>query len=916
GAFSRQAVFGSGASAVTLNSTCGPDTYHTTPPDCPYDSFVAKYDSSGNLIWAKNFGNGLDDTAYSISVDSAGNIFVSGNFWGTITLGNTTLISAPSTTYTLYDLYVAKMDSSGNFIWATDSSGGSAYDSRMELGSLGDIYLLGHFNLGTLTLGSLSPLTTQILNGDIFVAKLHDNGSSASWVWAKQSSTTPTTSEGVEVDPYSIKFVAPNKIYVAGAFAGTTSFAPISLTSTAFPAQPNSHSLDPFVAKITDNGGTASWTWVEKISDASNGYSKSIDADSSGNVYLGGLVSGDATFGSISKPSRSSSGLGCFVAKLHDNGSSASWVWADRCITAWSIVDSIVYSSSSNRLFVGGTTTRGTLETTPINPYGDGITPAVFIANILADDGNVTKVFSPTGDCSSGVMSLALDSSDWLYVAGNYSYPVAYGSGTIYFWEKSLYTIQNKKTLFISKLFSKLLIPMNSGNPFFTSTQNAASASLNAGASTSITWPVNATGYIGYTDSFLVYAKQLGGSAYIESPIWPVKIVAIAADGVCGLANGKTYSAASTNFGADTFCLAGDVNATPSFPAQGTSVSWTCVGSNTGVRCSASRAVLFPCANESCSLQGEVGCLGNQTWTCDINTALNCLQKNYSNCGTNICPSDLGLTGVCSNTCSSSLCLPCVPDLTNGCACKAGYSDCDGNTLNGCEIFGSCRDTSATQCAMDSRVCASGFDLNVCTLVGIDNIWVKSSCGITNCVLPNMVGSCNNTCSGASCASCLPVCDCGVGYSDCNSDPGCETYGSCNDNGSGNGPDPVPRELNSIDEFNGGYDGNLNVSFNCLFTTDSNLVVFDYVSGEQLYRSNQTCSISKKNLVLQISNLVLNKLVKVVLEINQPCEVCSKERFVPITKTERANPIPDNNLFFILLTLVGVVFLIFKQKRN
>jgi prepilin-type N-terminal cleavage/methylation domain-containing protein len=63
-------------------------------------------------------------------------------------------------------------------------------------------------------------------------------------------------------------------------------------------------------------------------------------------------------------------------------------------------------------------------------------------------------------------------------------------------------------------------------------------------------------------------------------------------DGVCGSANGKKYSYSASSYGSDTFCSVGTANpTTPSFPAEGGSFSWSCVGQNLGVTasCTASR---------------------------------------------------------------------------------------------------------------------------------------------------------------------------------------------------------------------------------------------------------------------------------------------------------------------------------------
>jgi len=58
------------------------------------DIFVVKYDSSGNVIWAKQAGGEGDDRAYSITTDREGNIIVTGCFENTVTFDTKTVYAA------------------------------------------------------------------------------------------------------------------------------------------------------------------------------------------------------------------------------------------------------------------------------------------------------------------------------------------------------------------------------------------------------------------------------------------------------------------------------------------------------------------------------------------------------------------------------------------------------------------------------------------------------------------------------------------------------------------------------------------------------------------------------------------------------------------------------------------------------
>jgi hypothetical protein len=58
------------------------------------DVFIAKFSSSGALLWSKRFGATSTDTGYGIGVDTSGNVLVIGIFQGTVDFGGGSLISA------------------------------------------------------------------------------------------------------------------------------------------------------------------------------------------------------------------------------------------------------------------------------------------------------------------------------------------------------------------------------------------------------------------------------------------------------------------------------------------------------------------------------------------------------------------------------------------------------------------------------------------------------------------------------------------------------------------------------------------------------------------------------------------------------------------------------------------------------
>jgi len=141
------------------------------------DIFVSKLDSSGNFVWAKNMGGLIYDYGYGIAVDSSDNVYTTGLFGETADFdpgtGTADLTSAGGD-----DIFVSKLDSSGNFVWAK-RMGGTDYDRGygVAVDSSGNVYTTGDF-LGTADFdpGAGTANLTSAGLADIFVSKLGNDG--------------------------------------------------------------------------------------------------------------------------------------------------------------------------------------------------------------------------------------------------------------------------------------------------------------------------------------------------------------------------------------------------------------------------------------------------------------------------------------------------------------------------------------------------------------------------------------------------------------------------------------------------------------------------------------------------------------------------------------------------------------------
>jgi hypothetical protein len=112
--------------------------------DGVHDAFIAKYDTSGNYIWAVGYGGSGDDNGYGIAVDGTGNVYGIGNYSGTVDFDPSANVFS-STSNGLHDICLTKHSSSGQFLWAK-SIGGTGDDLGWNTAlKNGTLHYTGHF---------------------------------------------------------------------------------------------------------------------------------------------------------------------------------------------------------------------------------------------------------------------------------------------------------------------------------------------------------------------------------------------------------------------------------------------------------------------------------------------------------------------------------------------------------------------------------------------------------------------------------------------------------------------------------------------------------------------------------------------------------------------------------------------------
>lgn len=291
----------------------GPNTTTLTSAG-QQDIFLVSLNAAGDLRWAYRIGGSDFDNGWGVDVDVSGNLYVCGMFKGTTDFdpkaGTANLTSTGG-----YDIYVLKLDTGANFIWAKNM-GTTGNDPCYQIhgDDLGNVYVTGYFSgSGDFDPGPSTFTLTSNGSTDAYFVKLKPNGDFA---WAKNvGGTSGDYGWSLNTDPFG-------NVYGTGRFAGTADFDPgigtYNLTSAG--------ASDIFIMKL-DSGGNM--TWANAFSGTSGGEGIHLDVDQYGNVFSTGWFAGTFDFdpgnGTFNLTSAGANEI--YLSKLDASG---NFVWAGR----------------------------------------------------------------------------------------------------------------------------------------------------------------------------------------------------------------------------------------------------------------------------------------------------------------------------------------------------------------------------------------------------------------------------------------------------------------------------------------------------------------------------------------------------------------------------------------------------------
>ncbi len=231
------------------------------------DAFLTKFDPSGNELWGLQVGTADDDLSYSVAVDVIGNVYMFG-YTGDVDVD--------------YDAFLTKFDASGTELWSRSIST-PVRDLGYSVAVDGD----GNAFISGITFGSLGG--ANLGGADAFLAKYNASGTE---LWSRQIGTTSDdASLSVAVDGAGNAFISGT---TDGSLGG-----------------PNAGSGDAYLTKL-DASGTELWS--RQVGTTGDEAANAVAVDGAGNAYM-------SYFGAIIEPAGGAViGFDDFLTKFDASG--------------------------------------------------------------------------------------------------------------------------------------------------------------------------------------------------------------------------------------------------------------------------------------------------------------------------------------------------------------------------------------------------------------------------------------------------------------------------------------------------------------------------------------------------------------------------------------------------------------------
>ncbi|MEO6166335.1 MAG: T9SS type A sorting domain-containing protein, partial [Chitinophagales bacterium] len=410
-----------------------------------YDAFIAKYTTAGTVSWVVTGGGTGYDISNGICADGAGNAYITGYFDGTASFGNITIVNA-STLYT--DIFVAKINSSGTFLWA--KRGGNPSDDdigrAIDCDVAGNVYAVGEYR-GTATFDNITVTNAGI--ADIFIAK-YSSGGAIQYV----------STEGSDGGDYCYAIaVSPLKVFITGLFNGIVQFGNAVLTSAG--------SNDIYLAQV--DASTGAFDWTESAGGLGDDAGRAVAISTGGYIVYGGdFEHNGSTFNQFTLNTQG--GHDIFVAKVSVTACATASVSINAGgATTFCEDESVVLTSTSSNALSFQWLLNGMAIAGATNPNFTAITSGSYVLLVTDNCDNETNSNSIIITVKKAPKAKITPTGDIEICAGDMLALAASGTNVSYQWTKNKIVIPGET--------NATLVVASGGNYRVTITKNSSGCS-------------------------------------------------------------------------------------------------------------------------------------------------------------------------------------------------------------------------------------------------------------------------------------------------------------------------------------------------------------------------------------------------------------------------------------------------------
>jgi hypothetical protein len=278
--------------------------------------FLSNFDSDGAFLWARTWACevGAIGIGYGVATDGLGNVFVTGEFGGTVDFDPGPGEEIQSGKPNGGNLFLIKFAPNGDFIWArtwATAAGSSGMSLDVDVDSSGESFTTGNYD-GTV---DFDPGVGEDIHTTIHAAVSlvsFDQDGNYRWVrtWGGATSSTYDSGSGVVVHP-------SGAVYVTGNFGGTTDFDP----GPGEQIYTSNGNVDAFVSKFNTSGD---FLWARTWGGTSGDGGSDVAASSSQSAYITGAFVRQVDFnpgpGEDWHSSATDTGYDVFLSKIPPDG--------------------------------------------------------------------------------------------------------------------------------------------------------------------------------------------------------------------------------------------------------------------------------------------------------------------------------------------------------------------------------------------------------------------------------------------------------------------------------------------------------------------------------------------------------------------------------------------------------------------